>query len=133
MFVEMFIRAVLGHLAGDYLFQGRKVALEKTKKSLSGIIWCTLHCLIYTTSICLFLWTLNPLIVVLVFLSHWPIDRWSLASCWLKLIGGRSFVDAYKSKEKYHEIDLVFSCIVYTVVDNTMHILLLFAIIKWLM
>lgn len=132
MFAEMFIRAALGHLVGDYMLQGRKAALEKSKKGLPGFAWCTLHSLIYTASVCLFLWTLNPLIIILVFFSHWPIDRWSLASWWLKLIGGRDFMDAYKSKEEYWEIDLSFSCLVYTIVDNTMHILLLFAIVKWL-
>ncbi len=129
----MFAKSVLGHLTGDYLLQSRTMALKKSEKSLNGIAWCIFHCLIYTGSICLFLWTINPLIIVLVFASHWFIDGWSLASKWLKLIRGRDFVKAYNSTEKYHEIDLAFSCFVYAIVDNTMHLIILWLIVKWLM
>ena len=128
----MFAEIVLGHLTGDYLLQSKAMALKKTEKGFKGIIWCTFHCLIYTASVCLFLWTINPLIIILVFISHWPIDRWSLASIWLKIIRGRNFIAAYQSTEKYHEIDLTFSCLVYAVVDNTMHLILLWLIIKWI-
>lgn len=125
---DIFARIVLGHLTGDFLFQSKNMALKKSEAGIKGILWCTFHCLIYTISVCLFLWTIDPVIVGLVFLSHWPIDRWSLGSKWLKLIGGRDFVTAYFSKEKYHEIDLAFSCLVYAVVDNTMHLILLWLI-----
>jgi len=133
MFGDIFAKIVLGHLVGDYLLQSRRMALEKSKNNWQGIAWCTAHSLIYTASVCLFLWTLNPLIIILVFLSHWPFDHWSLGSKWLKLIYGRDFIKAFHSKEKYRDIDLVFSCIVYTVVDNTIHILLIWLITKWLM
>jgi len=127
---DIFARIVLGHLVGDYLLQSKAMALKKSEKGLTGIAWCTFHSLIYTASVCLFLWTLNPVVVALVFLSHWPIDRWSLASKWLKTIGGRDFIKAYESKEKYREIDIAFSCLVYAVVDNTMHLILLWLIAK---
>jgi len=128
----MFAQIILGHLVGDYLLQSKAMALEKSAKGFNGILWCTLHSLIYTASVCLFLWTLNPLIIGLVFLSHWPIDRWSLASKWLKLIRGRNFVEAFNSREEYRDIDLAFSCLVYVVVDNTMHLILLWLIVEWL-
>ena len=127
---DLFARIVLGHLAGDYLLQSKAMALKKSEKGTSGIFWCTVHCLLYTASVCLFLWTAKPLIVTLVFLSHWPIDRWSLASKWLKLIRGRDFVAAYQSQDKYWEIDVAFSCLVYAVVDNTIHLILLWLITK---
>ena len=129
----MFAEIILGHLTGDYLLQSKSMALRKSEKGLSGIVWCTFHSLVYTASICLFLWTVNPLIICLVFVSHWPFDRWSLASKWLKVIRGRNFIAAYKSEEKYREIDIAFSCFVYAVVDNTMHILILWIITKWFM
>jgi len=115
------------------LFQSRTMALRKSEKGFNGILWCTLHCLVYTLSVSVFLWTINPLIVGLIFLSHWPLDKWSLASKWLNLIHGRDFIKAYRSTEEYHEIDLAFSCLVYAVVDNTMHLILLWFIVKWLM
>lgn len=127
---DLFAELVLGHLAGDYLLQSKTMAILKSAKGKVGFFWCTLHCLIYTVSLCLFLWTINPLIIVLVFLSHWPLDRWSLASKWLKLIRGRDFVEAYLSAEKFREIDIAFSCLVYAVTDNTLHIILLWLIAK---
>lgn len=112
---------LLGHFVGDYLLQNRAMMLNKSKKGREGIFWCTLHCTIYTAIVCLFLWTLNPLIVAIVFVSHWPIDRWSLANKWIRLIRGRDPNATYFSKE----IDMAFYAIVYVVTDNTMHILLI--------
>lgn len=129
----MFAQIVLGHLVGDYLLQSRNMALRKSERGCAGYLWCFLHCLIYTASVCLFLWTADPLVITLVFLSHFPLDRWSLASQWLKLIRGRDFVKAFQSQDKYREIDLSFSCLVYAVVDNTLHLILLWLITVWLM
>ncbi len=127
----MFAEVVLGHLIGDYIFQSKSMALKKTEKGLLGIAWCTLHSLVYTSCVCLFMWDFRLLLIILIFISHWPIDRWSLASKWLKLIHGRDFFTAYKIKNLYWEIDLSFSCLVYAVVDNTMHLVLLWFTIKW--
>ncbi len=127
---DLFARIILGHLAGDYLLQSKSMALQKASGGARGFWWCTLHCLIYAVVVCLFLWTANPLIGALVFLSHWPIDRWSLASHWLKMIKGRDFIAAHLSQEKFKEVDLVFSCLVYVVVDNTLHLILLWLITK---
>ena len=130
----MFAQIVFGHLFGDYLFQNKAMALRKSEKGWAGYGWCTLHCLIYTACVCLFLWTLNPLVIALIFLSHWPIDRWSLALRWLKLIRGRDFIKAFESRDKYlGEIDLSFSCLVYAVVDSTLHLVLIWLIVLWLM
>ncbi len=125
---DIFVRILLGHLVGDYILQGRKMALAKSKKGHKGLLWCLLHCSIYTAVMCLFLWTYNPLIIVLVFLSHFPIDRWSLANKWLQFKDAHTFIDAYQSTEKYRELDIAFSALVYTVVDNTFHLLLLWGI-----
>ena len=127
---DLFARLVLGHLAGDYLLQSQAMALNKSLPSWKGIAWCSWHCLVYTISVCLFLWTINPWVVCLIFASHWPIDRWSLGQKWLDLIKGRNFVMAYYSNEQYREVDLTFSCIVYTVVDNTWHVLIMWLIIR---
>jgi len=125
---SVFAKILLGHLTGDYLLQNKIMALRKSEKSWEGFWWCNLHCLIYTFSVCLFLWTINPIVVILVFLSHWPIDRWSLANKWLKFIKGRDIEAAFHSKDKYREIDIVFSCVVYAATDNTMHLILLWLI-----
>lgn len=132
---DLFARLVLGHFVGDYLFQNvlmmlnKSKTFDKSKKGLDGIIWCTIHSLVYTAIVCLFLWTINPWIVIAVFVSHWPIDRWSLAGKWMRLIGSRNLGEVYFSKE----IDAAFWVVVYVVTDNTMHILLVWLATKWLM
>ena len=130
---DIWLRLLLGHLFGDYLLQGQFLALNKTRSGISGIKWCTLHSLIYTVCVAFFLWTLNPLVIFLIFISHWPIDRWSLGEKWLKLIGGRDFKEVYRQKGDYWEIFLSFGTIVYTVVDNTLHIFLMWLIVKYLL
>lgn len=129
--LTIFERILLGHLVGDYLLQSKRMAIEKSSKGLAGLIWCLLHCLLYTAIICLFTSSTEPIKILLIFMSHFPIDRWSLASKWLKIIKGRDFMVAYKSKAEFHEIDLSFSTIVYVVVDNTIHILLMAAIFNY--
>jgi len=127
----LFEKILLGHLLGDYLLQPKKMAIAKSAKGFTGLSWCIVHCLIYTACICLFTGAFTPLMAGLIFLSHFPIDRWSLANAWLRLIKGRDFISAYKSKLEFHEIDLAFSTIVYTVVDNTLHLLLMAAIFNY--
>lgn len=129
---DLFARIVLGHLVGDYLFQSKKMAIGKSERGWRGWCWCTLHSLIYTATVCLFLWTINPLVIFLIFLSHWPIDRWSLAKYWSKLIGGRDIMTAWASTDRWREIDLAFSCLVYAIGDNTMHLVLMWGVTKLL-
>jgi hypothetical protein len=124
--IEIFIPIVLGHFVADYLFQNREMAIRKSEKGLIGFLWCFVPCVIYTATICAFLQTLDPMMMFLVFMSHFPIDRWSLAGKWLRFIGGRDILAAYNSVKKYREIDLSFSCLVYAIADNTMHLVLLY-------
>jgi hypothetical protein len=125
---NLFVLALLGHLVGDYLLQTKHMALTKTQPGWPGTKACTAHVAIYTAAVCLFLWTAHPLIVALIAVPHWLIDRFSAASAWLKIIRGRTFEDAYRSKDQYREFDIAFTSIVYTVTDNTMHLLCLWAV-----
>ncbi|NTW22472.1 DUF3307 domain-containing protein [Candidatus Falkowbacteria bacterium] len=128
---DLFIRIILGHLIGDYLLQSKKQAINKTEPGLIGLAWSLWHCLLYTGSVCLMMWDFRPSVALLVFLSHWPIDRFCLGDKWLRMIGGRDLYAIYYSGEKYAEVEpstiigLSFGCVVYTVVDNTLHLLLL--------
>ena len=130
--LTIFEKILLGHLIGDYLLQSKKMAIAKSTKGLIGLTWCLIHCLLYTLIIYLMTTTHDPIKIVLIFMSHFPIDRWSLASWWLKVIKGRDLMTAYHSTANYHEIDLSFSVIIYVVVDNTMHLLLMTAIFNYL-
>src|SRR3989339_1612782 len=129
---ELIFPVILAHCAGDYWLQTKNMALTKSKKGLRGALVCYLHSLIYAACFSLFLWTINPWLIALVFLSHYPLDRWSLAEKWLKLINGRNVMGAFLSRDKYREIDLSFSCIVYAVTDNSMHLFLIWLIIKFI-
>lgn len=125
--LETFIAATLGHFVGDYLLQSKKMALEKGRPNGFGI--CLFHCLIYTITICCFFAErlFTPIGFGLVFASHFFIDRYSLASYWLKLIKGRDIKEAVVNNDM---VDLSFSCFVYAVADNTIHLVLLWAICK---
>ena len=129
---ELFIASFLGHLVGDYLLQTKHMALNKSAKGWSGFKTCTWHVFVYTVSICLMIWNADAILVLAIFLPHWIIDRWSLASFWLKLIKGRTFESSYLSQDKYREFDIAFTSLVYAVVDNTFHLLSLWLVIKFL-
>ncbi|MBI3632031.1 MAG: DUF3307 domain-containing protein [Candidatus Vogelbacteria bacterium] len=140
---DLFARIVLGHLVGDYLLQNKYMAIHKTDKTEEGANICLLHCAIYTATVCMFLcrfdscfnlvWAPSPLVVALVFLSHWPIDRTALAYFWLKFIKGRDILYEFKStvtENEYREIGLPFACFVYAVADNTMHLVLMWTFLR---
>jgi hypothetical protein len=127
---DVFARIVLGHLTADYLLQNKRTALTKSEKGLRGTICCAVHCAVYATAVCFFLFRFDLIFFVLFFLSHYPIDRWSLAEKWLRMIRGRNLKEAFESKDKYREFDIAFSCIVYAVADNTMHLVLLWLMLK---
>lgn len=130
---ELFILALLGHLVGDYLLQTKYMALTKSKSGYRAALTCTYHVALYTIAVCAFWWTVNPLVAMLIFVPHWIIDRWSLANHWLRLIGGRTFEGAYTSPRRYRDFDVAFTAIVYTVTDNTMHLICMWLVIKFVM
>lgn len=132
MEASVFINLLFGHLVGDFLLQNKWMALSKGNNS-----WrCLVHCIVYTASVCALTGIWAPIWIGLVFLSHYPIDRWSLADKWLDLINGRSLEDfminGKRNMPKYiitmdaweHYIILRggFTALVYAVVDNTMHL-----------
>lgn len=123
---------VLGHLTADYLLQSKKMAKLKSSPSFIGFGWCLAHCLIYTACIGLFSTDWNPIFLVLVFLSHYPIDRYSLANKWLKVIGGRDILSENQAEEdEFQKINVAFACLVYAVADNTLHLILLWLIANY--
>lgn len=130
---NIFAGLVLGHLAGDYLLQNKRMAIAKSAPGWIGWFWCTAHCLIYTVAVMLFLWSANPWIALTIFATHWPLDRWSLAGKWLKLIGGRDFVAEFLSTEDYRDIHLGFAVLVYAVADNALHLILIWLTLPWLL
>ena len=64
---ELFIRAFLGHLVGDYLLQSTRIALDKSRRDLVGWSACSFHVCLYTAAVCFAIGTNRILIVVLIF------------------------------------------------------------------
>jgi hypothetical protein len=131
--MNVFDFILIGHLVGDYLFQNKWTAMNKSASHFK----CFVHSIVYTLTLCII--TL-PVIrswwwPFIVFLSHFPIDRWGLADKWLKFVRGRSLEGFLaQGRENVPEgvdsglyIDLRggFTALVYTVVDNTMHLILM--------
>lgn len=140
---------LIGHLLGDYILQNDWMAGWKgasghilTQKEQSRIdmataderdrvfdqvhAWselrpplaCTLHCALYTLAVwlcaCWWMPWWGPLVV---FATHWPMDRYRLASWWMKNVSGQeTFAGG------------VFAPWAIIVVDNTIHLLVLFLV-----
>jgi hypothetical protein len=124
--------AFLGHRVGDIMFQTKTMGLHKSDKTWRGIGLCTIHVAIYTTFLMLFLQSRDPIVAIAIYVPHWIIDHWSLASAWLGLVRSRTFKAAIESKDQYREFDVAFTSIIYKDVDETMHLLCLWAVIWFL-
>ena len=133
--MDFFDCLIMGHLVGDYIFQNKWMAMNKSASTFK----CTVHCLLYTFAVALFTY---PFIHGLswwsiVFFSHFIIDRWSLADKWLELTKSRSLKDFMLNgkedipeefdKDNYHALRGGFTSFVYVANDNTMHLLLMLA------
>lgn len=112
-----FVKAIIGHMVGDYLLQNQWMATKKSLPGKDGDIACTVHVLLYTLSIglCTGLW--NLMFLSLVFLPHWIIDRWSLARYWL------DFKNRFGTKESW--LGSPFAYLNYAANDNTLHFICL--------
>jgi len=130
----------LGHLAGDYLLQNQWMALNKSKNTLNGWMAALIHCVLYTLAVCLFMWNFDPIWIIVVFLTHFLIDKFSLTDKYLHYIKGRSLKNYVKKDDKeiiennrtwktlinrYDVLEGSFATVVYTITDNTMHLILM--------
>ena len=79
---------LLGHLVGDYLLQNEAQAMNKSKNTLKGWYYATIHCLLYTLAVCLFTWKFKLIWIIAVFFSHFFIDKFALAEKYMHFIKG---------------------------------------------
>lgn len=120
---------LLGHLVGDYLLQNNWMAQGKSKHSGLGWLQCMVHCVLYSLAVCLFT-MFSWKWFCLVFISHFFIDKFSLAEKYLKFVNGRSieqFLSSEDNKKYTPHVGLRagITSLVYVVTDNTMHLLLM--------
>lgn len=122
---------LLGHLVGDYLLQNNYMALNKDRNDLIGWFACLLHCTLYTLAITTIMWNFDWEWILIVFISHFPIDKFSLTSYYLKFIKGRDLYNYLHKDKSYNNTnkgDIIqggFTTIVYVLTDNTLHLLLM--------
>jgi len=120
----------LGHLVGDYLLQSTWMAKGKSKYSGLGWSICTVHCILYTIAVCTMMWNWDLRWVLVVFFSHFIVDKFGIAEKYLKLIKGRSIEMFLSAKENetytpYTSLSAGATVFVYIVVDNTMHLMIM--------
>lgn len=119
----MMFELLLGHLVGDYLLQNEWMAQNKSNNDFTGWFSAIVHCVIYTLAVCLIMWNFDPLWMGAVFVSHFFIDKFAFGYWYLKHIKG---LDTYSYKMVYlSELRAGFNAVIYTVTDNTMHLLLM--------
>lgn len=74
------------------------------------------------------MWEFNVYWLLIVFFSHFFIDKFSLAKYYLFYIKGSSLKKVFETNNNIKNEDIIrgsFTTLVYTVVDNTLHILLM--------
>ena len=136
----MMYEMLLGHLMGDYLFQTEWMAMNKSKNNMEGVKAAIVHCLLYTFAVCLFMWNFQPIWICAVYLSHFPIDKFALGEKYMHYLKGKGMKDYVKKDNdnwksinnlnRYDVLEGGFTSVVYTVTDNTMHLILMYLAYK---
>lgn len=106
---------LVGHLVGDYILQNDWQALNKKRSSFH----CLVHCLLYTLAVAACsLFSVSMVGLLVVFATHFAIDRTQLVSWWMGAVGQAGFRDNLKPWSSI-------------VVDNVMHIVVLWFVAHW--
>jgi hypothetical protein len=133
----MMFELFLGHLLGDYLLQTEEMALNKSKNTKLGWYYAILHCVIYTASVCVIMQNFDLIWIIVVFLSHFPIDKFSLGEYYMHYIKGygmKQYIDDVNNSAKWAYLNNTpgnqmlkggFTAYVYAMTDNTIHLLLM--------
>ncbi|MDD1753210.1 MAG: DUF3307 domain-containing protein [Methanotrichaceae archaeon] len=120
----MFLSLLAGHIIGDYFLQTEKMATKKT----SSNFWAASHSLVYAVTICVTVGVFNKNIymssislfvasLIVVFLSHYPIDRYRVA--WR--------IMEFKGMPNINvPIEAAFAAIIYVIIDNSMHLAIMY-------
>lgn len=128
----MIAEILVAHLVGDYILQSHWMSQEKTKRWFPAIV----HGILYTLPFLLI--TQSPLALLTIAGTHAIIDRYRLAKqiVWLKnFIAPRGFNSPWsKSKATGYpdETPAWLGVWLMIIADNTIHILINIAAVKWL-
>jgi len=117
---------LIGHLIGDFLLQNDWQAMNKKSLTLKGWLACTVHCLLYTLAVIVCTGWWKWYLIVLVFLSHFPIDKTYIVAKYMRWFG------SFKRVLSDPAIDMNHKVWAYLFVDNTLHLTLLWLIAKFI-
>lgn len=104
---------LMAHLVGDYVAQNDWMAQNKTTQSWPCLVHCFFYTLAVATGAALQLYPMQWHGLLLVFATHFPMDRFRLARKWMTLNGQESFATG------------VFAPWSIIVVDNIIHLVIL--------
>ncbi|MCC6639288.1 DUF3307 domain-containing protein [Candidatus Falkowbacteria bacterium] len=121
---HVILSVIFGHLVEDFFLQTKSMADNKNRFGFKGFAWCTLHVLVYTLTVAIFVGNADPLFLFGAFLPHWLIDKWSLAFQWMRLIGRGDLLSDKDSK------NFSLGIIIYIVIDQTIHFGCLWLLLK---
>lgn len=146
---ETLFLMLLGHCIGDFALQPQKLALNKKASGYRGLSLCMVHCFIYTCTIiatmCLstdfrdMLFSLESHLLqrffIIMYLTHHMIDRTTFIDKYMRLMKIRSWntdIDLEDGTITPKEcITISFGTIVYIVIDNTFHLILMYLTLKF--
>lgn len=115
----------IGHLLGDFILQNDWQAMNKKSPTLKGWIACLVHCLLYTLAVIVCTGWWKWYLIVLVFLSHFPIDKTYILVRWMRWFG------SFKRILDNPDTDMRHKVWAYLFVDQTVHLSLLWLIAKY--
>lgn len=111
------IYGFLLHLIGDYIIQNDWMATNKKNKNWEGLLACLTHCLTYSLP---FIFISNWSAVLMIFGSHYIIDRYHLIEWFIALKnGGDPKVKLGFSPDR----PLVLTLWLYIITDNVFHLI----------
>ena len=141
---DWFIWLLFGHLFGDYVFQNSWMALNKSKDWKPLVAHCALYSTIVITFVTIAGVKLGFLGGMLIYLSHIVLDGTNFVKWWCNFYGIRSWDTYLPRVEITNEIDYnaqttvaetistSVGVLVYVVIDNTLHLFMMFYIIKYM-
>jgi hypothetical protein len=133
---------LLLHLLGDFIIQNDWMALNKKKKSWIGELACHVHCITYALP---FLFIASPLSVLIIYITHYLIDRTNVImyflafrnntkkEIWKKSSYGRKYMIYDISNFGFNKIrPFAISIWLFFIVDNCFHIAINYFVIKYI-
>lgn len=100
----MFEQLIL-HAVGDYLIQNDWMAQNKKKLTLTGELACQVHCITYSLP---FLFIGSWWTVLLIYLSHYAIDRSGFVMWYMRVTGKSNFAKAPMAPWSIFAVDNTF-------------------------